>query len=87
MLTPYKGFAGGPLSDATGDFLASAGVKLRSIYGATEFGAPSRLRPTHEEDWKECGWVELDTAACLAWEPQGDGTQELIIPVSRSVLA
>ncbi|KAL1690000.1 hypothetical protein GGG16DRAFT_103376 [Schizophyllum commune] len=76
-------FGGGPLGEVIGNQLVDMGIKLRSIYGATEFGAPSRLRPTHEEDWKECGWVELDTDACLAWEEQGDGTQELIIPADR----
>ncbi|KAL1718564.1 hypothetical protein EV715DRAFT_291172 [Schizophyllum commune] len=76
-------FGGGPLGEVIGNQLVDMGIKLRSIYGATEFGAPSRLRPTHEEDWKECGWVELDTDACLAWEDQGDGTQELIIPADR----
>ncbi|KAL1743867.1 hypothetical protein HDZ31DRAFT_39949 [Schizophyllum fasciatum] len=73
------GFAGGPLSDATGDKLAAAGVKLRSIYGATEFGVTSHVKPTHDEDWKEWRWVELDANARLAWEKQSDGTQELLV--------
>ncbi|KAL1663173.1 hypothetical protein GGF50DRAFT_116273 [Schizophyllum commune] len=76
-------FGGGPLGEVIGNQLVDLGIRLRSIYGATEFGAPSRLKPTYEEDWKECGWVELDTDACLAWEDQGDGTQELIIPADR----
>ncbi|KAI4521215.1 acetyl-CoA synthetase-like protein [Schizophyllum commune Loenen D] len=77
-------FAGGPLGEAIGNQLVDLGIKLRSIYGATEFGAPSRLKPTYEEDWKECGWVELDMDACLAWEELGDGTQELIIPADKN---
>ncbi|KAI5827846.1 acetyl-CoA synthetase-like protein [Schizophyllum commune Tattone D] len=77
-------FGGGPLGEVIGNQLVDLGIKLRSIYGATEFGAPSRLKPTHEEDWKECGWVELDTDACLVWEDQGDGTQELIIPADKN---
>ena len=60
-LTPVQAFGGGPLGEVIGNQLVDMGIKLRSIYGATEFGAPSRLTPTHEEDWKECGWVELDT--------------------------
>ena len=81
MLTPYKGFAGGPLSDATGDFLAEAGVKLRSIYGATEFGVTSHVKPTRDEDWKEWRWIELDANARLAWDKQSDGTEELLVLV------
>ena len=55
-----QGFGGGPLSEAIGDGLSAAGVRLRSGYGATEFGGPSHIIPTHEEDWKE--W---STRACL----------------------
>ncbi|KAL1679182.1 hypothetical protein EV122DRAFT_210432 [Schizophyllum commune] len=73
------GFAGGPLSDATGDFLAEAGVKLRSIYGATEFGVTSHVKPTRDEDWKEWRWIELDANARLAWDKQSDGTEELLV--------
>ncbi|KAL1695048.1 hypothetical protein GGG16DRAFT_109571 [Schizophyllum commune] len=72
-------YCGGPLSDALGDNLFASGVKLRSILGATEFGIPSHLMPTHKEDWKEWCWVELDTNASLDWEKQDDGTEELII--------
>ncbi|KAL1710425.1 hypothetical protein EV121DRAFT_192955 [Schizophyllum commune] len=72
-------YCGGPLSDALGDNLSASGVKLRSILGATEFGIPSHLMPTHEEDWTEWCWVELDANASLNWEKQDDGTEELII--------
>ncbi|KAL1718563.1 hypothetical protein EV715DRAFT_291171 [Schizophyllum commune] len=74
------GFGGGPLSEAVGDGLSAAGVRLRSGYGATEFGGPSHIIPTHEEDWKEWSWIEIDTNAALEWEKQSDGTEELIIP-------
>ncbi|KAL1699761.1 hypothetical protein EV121DRAFT_295859 [Schizophyllum commune] len=83
LITSLWAFGGGPLGEVIANQLVDMGIKLRSIYGATEFGAPSRLKPTYEEDWKECGWVELDTDACLAWKDQGDGTQELIIPADR----
>uniref|UniRef100_D8QLB7 Polyketide synthase-like phosphopantetheine-binding domain-containing protein n=1 Tax=Schizophyllum commune (strain H4-8 / FGSC 9210) TaxID=578458 RepID=D8QLB7_SCHCM len=79
MLKSFQGFAGGPLSDATGDFLAEAGVKLRSIYGATEFGVTSHVKPTRDEDWKDWRWIELDANARLAWDKQSDGTEELLI--------
>ncbi|KAL1743880.1 hypothetical protein HDZ31DRAFT_64623 [Schizophyllum fasciatum] len=72
-------FGGGPLGEVIGDKLCAAGVKIRSVYGATEFGAPTHIKPTHEEDWKEWCWVELDEKASLGWEEQGDGTKELII--------
>ncbi|KAI5884843.1 acetyl-CoA synthetase-like protein [Schizophyllum commune H4-8] len=72
-------YGGGPVSDGIGDNLSAAGVKLRSVYGATEFGAPTHIFPTHEEDWKEWCWSEFDREACLVWEDQGDGTEELII--------
>ena len=75
-------YGGGPVSDGIGDNLSAAGVKLRSVYGATEFGAPTHIFPTHEEDWKEWCWSEFDREACLVWEDQGDGTEELIISVS-----
>ncbi|KAL1699760.1 hypothetical protein EV121DRAFT_295858 [Schizophyllum commune] len=74
------GFGGGPLSEAVGDGLSAAGVRLRSGYGATEFGGPSHIIPTHEEDWKEWSWIEIDTNAALEWEKQSDGTEELTIP-------
>ena len=63
-------YCGGPLTDALGDNLSASGVKLRSILGATEFGIPSHLMPTHKEDWKEWCWVELDANASLDWEKQ-----------------
>ncbi|KAL1671541.1 hypothetical protein EV122DRAFT_295427 [Schizophyllum commune] len=76
-------YGGGPVSDGIGDNLSAAGVKLRSVYGATEFGAPTHIFPTHEEDWKEWCWSEFDREACLVWEDQGDGTKELIIPAGN----
>ncbi|TRM56544.1 hypothetical protein BD626DRAFT_618939 [Schizophyllum amplum] len=77
------GFGGGPLSDAAGNALSSAGVKLRSIYGATEFGVPTHIAPSKDEDWKEWRWIELDLNAQLAWEPQGDDSEELIITANE----
>ncbi|KAI4521222.1 acetyl-CoA synthetase-like protein, partial [Schizophyllum commune Loenen D] len=68
-------YGGGPVSDGIGDNLSAAGVKLRSVYGATEFGAPTHIFPTHDEDWKEWCWSEFDREACLVWEDQGDGTE------------
>ena len=79
-------YGGGPVSDGIGDNLSAAGVKLRSVYGATEFGAPTHIFPTHEEDWKEWCWIEVDPSANLEWAKQSDGTEELIIPVRRDWL-
>ncbi|TRM56543.1 hypothetical protein BD626DRAFT_519015 [Schizophyllum amplum] len=77
------GFGGGPLSDAAGDTLSAASVKLRSMYGSTEAGVPTHFAPTRDEDWKEWRWIELDLNAQLAWEPQGDGSEELIITANE----
>ena len=42
--------------------------------------------PTHEEDWEEWRWIELDANAAIEWEKQEDGTEELIIPVCLSAV-
>ncbi|TCD64925.1 putative NRPS-like protein biosynthetic cluster [Steccherinum ochraceum] len=78
-------FAGGPLSDANGDKLVASGVNLCSIYGATEFGAPTMIFDTDDTqgpdsdvktsaDW---AWLQLSNTVNTRWVPQGDGTYEL----------
>lgn len=75
-------FAGGPLSKACGDQLAVAGVKLTSIYAATEVGLPTPTfypeNPTEKDrsamEWE---WVQINDRFNPRWEPQGDGTYEL----------
>ncbi|KAG6908134.1 putative NRPS-like protein biosynthetic cluster [Tephrocybe rancida] len=53
-------FGGGPLPPKVGEQLVSAGVRLVSIYGGTEFGTATRLAPTEgdEKDWLYMKFVE-----------------------------
>ncbi|KAG5652628.1 putative NRPS-like protein biosynthetic cluster [Sphagnurus paluster] len=47
-------YGGGSLTLKIGDHLVKAGVRLRSAYGGTEFGAPSHFIPAkgEEKDWE-----------------------------------
>ena len=83
-------FAGGPLSDVNGTKLVKAGVRLNSIYGGTEFGAPTGLWDTDDsqgpdadvkttDDW---AWFSFSDMVNLRWVDQGDGTYELHYLVS-----
>ncbi|TCD66635.1 putative NRPS-like protein biosynthetic cluster [Steccherinum ochraceum] len=79
-------FAGGPLSDVNGDKLIAAGAKLFSVYGGSEFGAPSDCfdcndSPDVDEavmktstDW---AWLQFADWCKPRWIPEGDGTYEL----------
>ena len=91
ILTHAQVYAGGPLGKKTGDKLVAAGVKLTSVYGGTEFGtttlayyperpedAPYDIRSSH--DWE---WMQMSERVNCRWIPQGDGTFELQLLVSR----
>ncbi|KAJ7153064.1 putative aminoadipate reductase [Mycena crocata] len=67
--------SGGSLPQRLGDSLVAAGVKLRNLYGTTEFGAISALIPWagDELEWE---WVRFPEEVTLRWDPQGDGTFE-----------
>ena len=78
-------YAGGPLSTGTGNKLVAAGVKLVSVFGATEVGAPTLLFDTDDShgpdadvktsaDWS---WMQFSDRARTRWIDQGDGTFEL----------
>lgn len=80
-------YAGGPLSSSTGSKLVQAGVKLYCAYGGTEFGAPAKVwdespsaQPTSEVDpaWQ---YIQISKIATVRWEPQSDGTYELVVLV------
>ncbi|GJF00095.1 acetyl-CoA synthetase-like protein [Phanerochaete sordida] len=77
-------FGGGPLTLATGNRLTQQGVRLQSGYGSTEIGNPTMAWddfPTRSERG-DPDWMYLRTppnARNVRWEPQGDGTWELII--------
>ena len=81
---PYR-YAGGPLSTGTGNKLVAAGVKLVSVFGATEVGAPTLLFDTDDShgpdadiktsaDWS---WMQFSDRVKTRWIDQGDGTFEL----------
>ncbi|GJE99113.1 acetyl-CoA synthetase-like protein [Phanerochaete sordida] len=78
-------YAGGPLSPAIGDQLVSAGVKVYSVYGGTEFGVHTKIFDMDDsqgpdadvktsKDWE---WVRFPDWMTCRWEPQGDGQFEL----------
>ncbi|KAH0833866.1 putative nonribosomal peptide synthetase [Lanmaoa asiatica] len=71
----YVMFAGGPLARKTGDALVAAGVKLSSVYGATEFCAItySFRSPTDQALWE---WVRFGPNQRIRWAAQEDGTYE-----------
>ncbi|TFK33796.1 acetyl-CoA synthetase-like protein [Crucibulum laeve] len=68
------GYGGGHISQQLGDSLVSAGVTLRALFGATEFGATSLLKM--EDDAATWGWIQFSDRVNLRWAPQGDGTFE-----------
>ncbi|THH28492.1 hypothetical protein EUX98_g5704 [Antrodiella citrinella] len=78
-------FAGGPLSDTNGVKLTAAGVKLFSVYGATECGVPTGLFDADDSqgpdaDVKtsaEWSWMKFVDYVNIRWIPQGDGSYEL----------
>ncbi|KAF5371510.1 hypothetical protein D9615_009619 [Tricholomella constricta] len=72
----FLGYSGGSLAPKLGNLLVNAGVRLHSIYGGTEFGAPAHIMPLEgdEKDWE---YVRFHERAKVRWVPQGDGTFEL----------
>ncbi|KAJ6483120.1 putative aminoadipate reductase [Mycena sanguinolenta] len=69
------GFSGGPLPERIGNALVEAGVKIRGIYAATEFGAVSPILPFggDEKLWE---WIRFSDEITVQWNSQGDGTFE-----------
>lgn len=62
--------------------MTESGVYLQPVYGATEFGAPSYFfrRQVDEKDWE---YLEFPDLINIHWDPQGDGTFELQLLVSK----
>jgi hypothetical protein len=52
-----------------------AGVKLTSVYGATEFGAITCIL-RNEVEQKFWEWVRFGQYSTIRWAPQDDGTYE-----------
>ncbi|KAI5990800.1 putative aminoadipate reductase [Pisolithus marmoratus] len=71
----YVCYGGGPLAKKAGDALVNAGVKLGSVYGATETSAFTTCIRT-PDDQKEWEWVRPGPHTCIRWAPLGDGTFE-----------
>lgn len=74
-------FAGGSLPPATGDYLVSEGVHIRSVYGGSEFAIPTAVNMAADRaDWQ---WHRFSEKAHVIWAPQGDGTFECQFLVGR----
>ncbi|KAG0691850.1 putative aminoadipate reductase [Suillus ampliporus] len=71
----YVVFAGGPLAPKIGNTLVNAGVKLSSLYGATEFGDITYFF-RNEVEQKLWDWVRFGPNSKIRWVPQDDGTYE-----------
>ncbi|KAJ7146585.1 putative aminoadipate reductase [Mycena epipterygia] len=70
-------YGGGPLASRVGDSLFNQGVNICTMYGGTEFGAPTVPRRTREEvDAGEWAWMRFSSSANVRWQPVGDGTFE-----------
>lgn len=91
-------FAGGPLPVEVGTKLAKQGVKLSSVYGATEMGVPNVFGvPTSHYTQDYTGrpeWLKFSTQFNLRLEPQEQiqmgaekDTYELVILVSHGCFA
>lgn len=76
------------MSLAVGNRLVEAGVPLNNGYGATEFGSPalpwdeiSRTSTKPDPDWY---WYRMTDTKHTRFEPQGDGTYEMVLMVHLS---
>lgn len=69
-----------------GQALRNVGVKLRAVYGGTEFGAVgiSSTKVGDEEDWE---YLEVNGEDNPVFVAQGDGTYELQFIVSPFTIA
>ena len=85
---PCQFYGGGPLSASVGNQLVNAGIPLYCGYGGSEFGQPGKswdetpgsLAPL--EPAKDWDYIQISRFATVRWEPQGDGTFELVLLVS-----
>ncbi|KAK7017974.1 hypothetical protein VNI00_018486 [Paramarasmius palmivorus] len=75
----YVVLTGGPLDKESGDMLIANSVRLRTIYGGTEFGQINHLRPRpgDEDDWM---WMEFNTSRVgVRWSGAGQGRGEIVL--------
>ncbi|KAI6042365.1 acetyl-CoA synthetase-like protein [Pisolithus marmoratus] len=73
--TCQRCYGGGPLAKKAGNALVNAGVKLGSVYGATETSAFTTCIRT-PDDQKEWEWVRPGPHTRIRWTPLGDETFE-----------
>ncbi|TFK51599.1 acetyl-CoA synthetase-like protein [Heliocybe sulcata] len=74
----FAASSGGPLSTKVGDRLVSRGVRLVSLYGATEMGIPmSPLPSTGGKDPEDWQYIAITDRSLPRWVPQDDGSYEL----------
>ncbi|ESK84561.1 nonribosomal peptide synthetase [Moniliophthora roreri MCA 2997] len=75
----YVVLTGGPLDKESGDMLIANSVRLRTIYGGTEFGQINHLRPRpgDEDDWM---WMEFNVKRVgVRWVGAGAGRGEIVL--------
>ncbi|RDB20216.1 Non-canonical non-ribosomal peptide synthetase FUB8 [Hypsizygus marmoreus] len=71
----YLIYAGGSMTPRLGNLLVDHGVPLRTVYGGTEFGAPTHLKPLVGDE-KEWQYMRFCDKTKVRWISQGDGTFE-----------
>ncbi|KAJ7077650.1 hypothetical protein B0H15DRAFT_789481 [Mycena belliarum] len=71
----FQAFGGGALPQRLGSALVASGLKIRAVYGATEFGSITSMLP-YSDDVQEWEWFRFSSKVKLRWMPQGDGTYE-----------
>ncbi|KAJ7255805.1 hypothetical protein B0H12DRAFT_1202107 [Mycena haematopus] len=69
------GYGGGVLPRRIGDTLVNAGLKIQTLYGATEFGQINSAVP-YKGDENEWEYLRFSDKVNVRWVPQGDGTFE-----------
>ncbi|KAH7912486.1 acetyl-CoA synthetase-like protein [Hygrophoropsis aurantiaca] len=70
-------YGGGPLTKAVGDYLASQGVTIYTLYGASEVGVIGVLFP--EKPGPDWDYIPINPHCAAEFVPDGDGAYELVV--------